>query len=94
VHTLLRRKRKGPSVAVTRGCLARLMGTRVTARSPLRGQVAEVRAVVAMAPAMPHYPSTSRHSIRSRAWGASLQGCSFKVPRTPQAPVAASAAAP
>jgi hypothetical protein len=42
-------------------------------------QVAEVRAVVAMMPAMPHYPSTSRHSIRSRAWGASLQGCSFKV---------------
>ena len=41
--------------------------------------MAEVRAVVAMMPAMPHYPSTSRHSIRSRAWGASLQGCSFKV---------------
>ena len=46
------------------------------------GQVAEVRAVVAMMPAMPHYPSTSRHSIRSRAWGASLQGCSFKVQKT------------
>jgi len=41
--------------------------------------VAEVRAVVALLPPMPHYPSTSRHSIRSRAWGASLQGCSFKV---------------
>eukprot|EP00208_Stichococcus_sp_RCC1054_P006746 CAMPEP_0206141198 /NCGR_PEP_ID=MMETSP1473-20131121/12087_1 /ASSEMBLY_ACC=CAM_ASM_001109 /TAXON_ID=1461547 /ORGANISM="Stichococcus sp, Strain RCC1054" /LENGTH=369 /DNA_ID=CAMNT_0053535663 /DNA_START=229 /DNA_END=1338 /DNA_ORIENTATION=+ len=43
--------------------------------------VAEVRAVVALLPPEQHYPSASRHSIRSRAWGASLQGCSFKVER-------------
>lgn len=43
--------------------------------------VAEVRAVVRLLPAELNYPSASRHSIRSRAWGASLQGCSFQVER-------------
>lgn len=43
--------------------------------------VAEVRAVVELLPAEQNYPSASRHSIRSRAWGASLEGCSFRVER-------------
>ena len=49
--------------------------------NPRLCQVAEVRAVVKMLPALAQYPSASRHSIRSRAWGGSLQGCSFQVRR-------------
>lgn len=41
--------------------------------------IAEVRAVVRPLPAQPTYVSTARNSIRSRAWVASINGCSFKV---------------
>ena len=30
-------------------------------------------------PPLQHYTSCSRNSIRSRAWGAKLEGCSYKV---------------
>jgi hypothetical protein len=41
--------------------------------------VAEVRAVVKPLPARDNYPSTARNSIRSRAWAAPIQGCSYQV---------------
>jgi hypothetical protein len=42
-------------------------------------QVAEARAVVRPLPPRSAYPSTARNSIRSRAWAAPLDGCSFQV---------------
>lgn len=41
--------------------------------------VAEVRATLKTLPAQKSYPSISRNCIRSRAWAAELQGCSYSV---------------
>lgn len=49
-----------------------------TIPNPLR-DVAEVRAVVVPLPAQESYKSVPRNSIRSRAWHAATQGCSFSV---------------
>jgi hypothetical protein len=42
-------------------------------------QVAEVRAVLTPLAPQPRYPSTARNSIRSRAWAAPIEGCSYRV---------------
>lgn len=42
-------------------------------------QVAEVRALVKPQGSKPSYPSTARNNIRSRAWAASVEGCSYSV---------------
>ena len=42
-------------------------------------QVAEVRAVLRPQPPRALFPSTARNSIRSRAWAAPIQGCSYSV---------------
>lgn len=39
----------------------------------------EVRAVVQPLPPQPYYNSCARNSIRSRAWGAAVGGCSYRV---------------
>lgn len=41
--------------------------------------VAEVRAILKTLPGQKSYPSVSRNCIRSRAWAAELQGCSYSV---------------
>ena len=47
---------------------------------------AQVRVVVQPLPPQPAYASSARNSIRSRAWGAAADGCSYRVcdqlPRT------------
>ncbi|EIE23592.1 hypothetical protein COCSUDRAFT_66002 [Coccomyxa subellipsoidea C-169] len=40
---------------------------------------AHVRAVVQPLPPQPAYHSRARNSIRSRAWGAAVEGCSYRV---------------
>lgn len=40
---------------------------------------AEVRAIVQPLPPQPAYHSCARNSIRSRAWGAAAEGCSYRV---------------
>ncbi|EFN57219.1 hypothetical protein CHLNCDRAFT_143678 [Chlorella variabilis] len=42
-------------------------------------QVAEVRAVLTPQAPLERYPSTARNSIRSRAWAAPVEGCSYRV---------------
>ncbi|PRW57876.1 zinc finger CCCH domain-containing 13-like [Chlorella sorokiniana] len=42
-------------------------------------QVAEVRAVLKPQEPRDSYPSTARNSIRSRAWAAPIEGCSYSV---------------
>ncbi|KAL4425450.1 hypothetical protein ABPG75_009466 [Micractinium tetrahymenae] len=42
-------------------------------------QVAEVRAVLKPQAPLERYPSTARNSIRSRAWAAPVEGCSYSV---------------
>ena len=39
----------------------------------------QVRAVVQPLPPQPAYASCARNSIRSRAWGAAVEGCSYRV---------------
>ena len=46
---------------------------------PASARRVQVRAVVLPLPPQEHYTSCSRNSIRSRAWGAKLEGCSYKV---------------
>ena len=43
----------------------------------------QVRAVVQPQPPLQCYTSCSRNSIRSRAWGAKLEGCSYRVCTSP-----------
>ncbi|BDA47506.1 probable transcriptional regulatory protein rxt3 at N-terminal half [Coccomyxa sp. Obi] len=43
--------------------------------------VAEVRAIVQPLPPQPAYQSSARNSIRSRAWGTAVEGCSYRVER-------------
>lgn len=47
--------------------------------------VAEVRAIVQPLPPQPAYQSSARNSIRSRAWGTAVEGCSYRV-RCPSQP--------
>ncbi|KAI3434832.1 hypothetical protein D9Q98_002887 [Chlorella vulgaris] len=42
-------------------------------------QVAEVRAVLQPQAPLPRYTSSARNSIRSRAWVAPIEGCSYRV---------------
>jgi hypothetical protein len=44
-------------------------------------QVAAFHAVVELLPPQARYPSSLRNSVRSRAWMAKVEGCSFKVER-------------
>ena len=44
---------------------------------------AHVRAVVQPLPPQPAYHSRARNSIRSRAWGAAVEGCSYRVRHQP-----------
>lgn len=42
-------------------------------------QVASFHAVIELLPPAERYPSSLRNSVRSRAWMAKVEGCSFKV---------------
>ena len=48
---------------------------------------AHVRAIVQPLPPQPAYHSRARNSIRSRAWGAAVEGCSYRV-RHPDSKIA------
>lgn len=46
---------------------------------PSAPQVQSFHAVVQLLPPQERYPSSLRNSVRSRAWMAKVEGCSFKV---------------